>query len=142
MVLDPQIERTAAQVVAMLQLDDAIEEIGPLLFQQIEDCETIAAAGPDSGQMFVALALPLANNLIHHAAAWWAVEQASHWVRENWPRTLPSQDPVTTLAALTLIHLVALGSRKFGQSEDPLKKEIWSRIRERVTEFAQTPAAA
>jgi hypothetical protein len=136
--LDPQVVRIARRAVEMLDLQNAIDGIGPLLFQQIEDCETIASAAPDTDMMFITLAVPLANNLIHHAAAWHAVEQAGQWVRANWPNTVPSQDPVATLAALTLIHLVVEGSEHF--ADDPVKKEIWSHIRQRIAHFTQVPA--
>lgn len=137
---DPQVERTAKHVVVMLDLQGTIDEMGPLLFQQIEDCETIAGTGPEADTMFITLALPLANNLIHHAAAWYAVEQASTWVSDNWPSTVPSQDAVATLAALTLIHLVIEGAQKF--ADDPVKSKIWTRIRSRIAKFTQAPAPA
>ncbi|HKO58707.1 MAG TPA: hypothetical protein VJ276_22770 [Thermoanaerobaculia bacterium] len=134
-VLDPQVEKTAEQAVRILDIGDAIQAMSELLFQQIEDCEIVAETAPPAEQdpTFLALTLPLANNLIHYAAAVWDMEAARQWVHNHWPQGLPAKDPIATLAALTLIHLVNKGSEHF--REDAARKDVWARIGQRIVKL-------
>ncbi|HEV7921739.1 MAG TPA: hypothetical protein VGR02_13200 [Thermoanaerobaculia bacterium] len=138
---DPDVEATAERAVRMLHLDEDIAQMGDLLLQQIEDCETFAgkATEAESEPVFVTLTLALMNNLIHYACAPDDIDAAAQWVRNRWPEAVPTQDPVATLAALTLIHLVDEGARRF--QDDGEKKKTWTRIRQRIARSIRPRAA-
>jgi hypothetical protein len=99
------------------------------LFSRLETFDAFAQKGPgDPKQIFVALSLPTANDLIHLTTTQEKLANAREWVRERWSGRL--SDESTTLASLTLIYIVYEGWRR--HSGDDAKRDIWERIKSRV----------
>jgi hypothetical protein len=138
-----KIEEIAKTAVDHLGVAEAIRreserEGSDSLFTRIEECDTFAEAAPvNSDMMFLALSLPIANGLIYFATNRERLRRAREWAARNWPG---QDDPISTLAALTLIYIVKSGWRTF--KSDPEKAPIWSRINTRVEKLKQDSVAA
>jgi hypothetical protein len=124
-VFESELESLAAEAVHILGIASEIERLGPTLFEQVEVCDAFAARS--IGSLFAPTALPLANALIHYAAAPKNLDRARGWSHERWP---DQHDPTRMLAALTLVHIIELGWKAF--QNDPDRQEIWQRIHDRL----------
>jgi hypothetical protein len=129
-----RIEQLAAEAVHLLGVDAVLDHATETVFPQFEDCDRFAIASPAAADStFIALSLPIANALIHYATSRRQMADAKSWLRREWPEVADAQDPTSTLAALTLMHIVNEAWRRY--RDDPEKKEIWARIKERVDQF-------
>ena len=132
------IETIAKTAVEYLGVGEAIRreanrEGADSLFARIEECDALAEDAPvSSDMMFLALSLPIANALIYFATNRERLSRARAWAAQNWPN---QEDPISTLAALTLIYIVETGWRQFQQDSE--KSVIWSRINARVEKLKQ-----
>ncbi len=127
------VEKLANDVVELLGVEDAItreiERKGDdSLFARIEECDKFAIDAPvNSDMMFLALSLPIANGLIYFATSRERLRIAREWIQTNWH---DKDDPISTLAALTLIYIVKRGWREYHSRAD--KQDVWVRINRRV----------
>ena len=141
-VLDVRIEQIAAEAVRLLGVDVVLDQATDAVLSQFEDCDLFAMkASSDADDIFIELSLPIANALIHYATSRHQMADAKSWLHREWPFLADAQDPTSTLAALTLMHIVNEGWRRY--RTDPDKRDIWMRIQQRVEKFntAHTEAA-
>ena len=132
-----EIERIAEEAVEKLEVANAIHLERKALFSRIEECDKFASGAPvNPDMMFLALSLPIANGLIHFATSRQALKEARDWVRNNWRDQEHEPDPVSTLAALTLIYIVEQGYKEYKRDRE--RKETWKRIKERVEKLVDT----
>lgn len=138
---EEQIEQAAAEAVRRLGVDVVIEQASETILTQFEDCDRFASGSPaDADAMFIALSLPITNALIHYATSRYQMADTKSWLRREWPDLADAQDPTSTLAVLTLLHIVSEGWRRY--RNQPEKKEVWARIRKRVEKFIPGPRSA
>ena len=131
-----ELQAVASEAISVLGIASDIDRMAPTLFTQIEDCDRFAVTSGDS--LFIATSLPIANAFIHYATSLDALNHARRWARERWP---DEDDPTSMLAVLTLMYIVAAGLKAF--KGDPLKREVWERIDQRIENTLHAePAAA
>jgi hypothetical protein len=129
------IAKTAVDYLGVVETirREAEREGADSLFARLEECDTFAEAAPvNSDMMFLALSLPIANGLIYFGTSRDRLRRSREWAAEKWPQ---QDDPISTLAALTLIYIVKMGWHRF--RSEPEKSQIWSRINGRVEKLKQ-----
>jgi len=123
----------------MLDVRPFIKDHIDPIYSKLEECEEDAKRAPvNSDMMFLALALPVINGVIHIASNPTALRDAMDWVTSKWaePKREPP-DAVSILSALTLIYIVYTGYMRYKQDEDHEKKEKWLSIWTRAKKLAE-----
>lgn len=136
-----EVEAISVEAVRILGVARAVQAEADILFPRIEECDSFAEGAPvNADMMFLALSLPIANGLIHFATSRQKLNEARDWVWRRWKGQADEPDPISTLAALTLVYIIDQGWRHF--KDVPEKRKIWQRIRTRVEKLADDPPTA
>lgn len=139
--------RAAVTAVRKLKITPFLKAHEERIFTKLEECDGYASNADFGGDMmFIALALPVINGIIHVASTRDNLEAASDWVVKEWGEGPKNPEKVPILSALTLIYVVAIGWDKYehpapDQSIAEGKKVIWERILNRVQKLS-SPAHA
>lgn len=135
-----QTARGAATAVEYLNIKKFLGDHGETIYSRLEECESYAKkADFNNDMMFIALALPVINGIIHVASTRGDLSRATEWVVREWsigPKE-PIPEKVPILSALTLIYIVAMGWKTYNRQAG--KGEIWESIRDRVQKLSTEP---
>src|SRR6185295_12980898 len=134
MTMDPErLDGLADEVVDKLGLQKALKEYDDEVHARLKQANEDAEAAPmNSDMIFIALALPMVNGLIHFASTRARLQEAMKHMTNDW-KVSEEADPLSTLSALTLIHIANEALTKDGRANrHPEERETWSRIRKRI----------
>jgi hypothetical protein len=134
MTMTPErLDSLADEVVHKLGLQKALNEYGDEVHARLKQANEDAEAAPmNSDMIFIALALPMVNGLIHFASTRGRLQEAMKHMTNDW-KVSDEADPLSTLSALTLIHIANRALAEGGRSNrHPEERDTWSQIRKRI----------
>jgi|GEM_PF-2651650 len=123
------------QVITMLAHPDTRAAVASLLTERVL-LDALAGAITDSAvqaqllTFLVSMSLPIVTGLIHFASTHAQLDDAIRWVKTEWPDVGNVADPIPTLAALVLIHIVEQGLAT--HANDPDRTENWMEMKKHV----------
>lgn len=101
------------------------------LYARLSEALLYARRSPGNEEMmFVSMSLPIVTGLIHFASTHAQLDDAIRWVKTEWPDVGNVADPIPTLAALVLIHIVEQGLAT--HANDPERTENWIEMKKHV----------
>jgi hypothetical protein len=150
----------AEQVVVRLGIEKFIEQQWEKIATKLDECDEYAVAAKNFGgdMIFISMAIPLVNGIIHVGSTRDKLTATTNWIAKVWRQASLAYDPerIPVISALTLIYLITKGCNAMnkeweatlllrpglqGASDSPgdrqskqLKEscERWERMRERV----------
>jgi hypothetical protein len=134
------LDKVAEEAVRMIDVERLFKnpKSADKIFAQIVRCddfvETQKPAEPDV--TFSTMALELTTLLIQYATDLNALDAARQWLANRGFLSRDSDDTITVLAKLTLVHTINRGAQRYP------KDERWSRMKRRLEEAKQLPRAA
>lgn len=132
-----RLDDVAEQVVQRLGIAEAIRREREPLRERLAECDRFAQADPAGGAaMFVAMALPIVNSFIHFATSRSKLAKTTDWVRDNWPGGEDELEPLSTIAALTLVYILRTGIEDARSQREERDWERMYRVVERLTDTA------
>jgi hypothetical protein len=127
------IAKDAMWVVNNLDIKDFIDDHWPKISQKLIECEKFAREvryGPD--MMFVSMAIPLVNGIIHVASTRDKLIKTTKYFSDEWKRAgIKEPEKVPIVSALTLIYLVSKGLDTLPQG-DKTAATLWEDMNARV----------
>jgi hypothetical protein len=141
------IAEAAEQVVVRLGIEKFIEaqweeKIDP----KLRECEryAIASAAFGGDMIFISMAIPLVNGIIHVGSDREKLAKTSDWISRVWEKAslTPDAERIPTISALTLIYLITIGwrsARKLKTKDE--SHQLWKRMQQRVQRLCSDKAS-
>ncbi|HEX8501392.1 MAG TPA: hypothetical protein VF659_12490 [Pyrinomonadaceae bacterium] len=126
--------KDAVSVVRDLGTEDFIKQHWDKISEKLIQCEKFAnevSYGAD--MMFVSMAIPLVNGIIHVASSRDKLLKTTKRFADDWKRAgIDEPERVPIVSALTLIYLVTRGLEYSEGEADALNHPLWERMKLRV----------
>ena len=107
------ISEAAENVVNTLEIEKFITEQWEKIDKKLRECDEYAkVAAPFGGDMiFISMAIPLANGVIHVGSTREKLEETTKYIQQEWQKASLAHDPerIPVISALTLIYLITKG---------------------------------
>ncbi|PYS80142.1 MAG: hypothetical protein DMF67_11240 [Acidobacteria bacterium] len=103
----------AEQVVVRLGIEKFIEQQWEKIGKKLDECDEYARAAATFGgdMIFISMAIPLVNGIIHVGSTRERLTTTTEWISKEWRRASLTYDPerIPVISALTLIYLITKG---------------------------------
>lgn len=141
-----EIAEKVKTVIDSLGIEEFIAAHWDKIYRKLTECEMyVSGVSLGSNMLFVNMAIPLVNGIIHVASTRERLLGTTKDISKIWP-AMPEPEKVPIVSALTLIYLVTKGQDSSPPADIPPDKlkeyrDHWDRMQSRVQHLLSTPAA-